>query len=102
MKDHDLNVTAYVSSLKALVTQASSAIPVMPLYISLIYKVMKEEGTHEGRIEQIFGLFENLLVDNPATDEANRLRMDGKRNLMMQHRQKSKHCGSGHSGTSTS
>lgn len=80
MKDHaDLNVTAYVSSLKALVTQASSAIPVMPLYISLIYKVMKEEGTHEGCIEQIFGLFtENLLVDNPATDEANRLRMDGK------------------------
>ena len=40
---------------------------------------MKEEGTHEGCIEQIFGLFtENLLVDNPATDEANRLRMDGK------------------------
>ena len=72
-------VKAYVSSLKALVTQASSAIPVMPLYISLIYKVMKEEGTHEGCIEQIAGLFkQKLLVDSPETDEANRLRMDGK------------------------
>lgn len=75
----DKNVKAYVSSLKALVTQASSAIPVMPLYISLIYKVMKEEGTHEGCIEQITGLFgEKLLVDNPQTDDMNRLRMDGK------------------------
>ncbi len=73
------NVKAYVSSLKALVTQASSAIPVMPLYISLIYKVMKEEGTHEGCIEQIQGLFtEKLAVDGPETDDMNRLRMDGK------------------------
>lgn len=73
------NVEAYVSSLKALVTQASSAIPVMPLYISLIYKVMKEEGTHEGCIEQIQGLFNSkLLVDSPETDDMNRLRMDGK------------------------
>lgn len=78
--DHSaLNVTAHVSSLKALVTQASSAIPVMPLYISLIYKVMKEEGTHEGCIEQINGLFtEKLFADNPETDELNRYRMDGK------------------------
>ncbi|XOV81096.1 MAG: enoyl-ACP reductase FabV [Aestuariibacter sp.] len=75
----NLNVKAYVSSLKALVTQASSAIPVMPLYISLIYRVMKEEGTHEGCIEQIAGLFrEKLLLDNPETDDVNRLRMDGK------------------------
>jgi enoyl-[acyl-carrier protein] reductase/trans-2-enoyl-CoA reductase (NAD+) len=74
-----LNVQANVSSLKALVTQASSAIPVMPLYISLIYKVMKEEGTHEGCIEQIAGLFnERLFTDNPPTDELNRFRMDGK------------------------
>ncbi|GAA6182807.1 MULTISPECIES: enoyl-ACP reductase FabV [Alteromonadaceae] len=80
IKQHsDKNVSAYVSSLKALVTQASSAIPVMPLYISLIYKVMKQEGTHEGCIEQITGLFQQkLLVDSPETDEANRLRMDGK------------------------
>lgn len=73
------NVQAYVSSLKALVTQASSAIPVMPLYISLIYKVMKEEGTHEGCIEQIYGLFEQKLgVSSPDTDDMNRLRMDDK------------------------
>ena len=72
-------VEANVSSLKALVTQASSAIPVMPLYISLIYKVMKEEGTHEGCIEQIAGLFsECLYSDSPTLDEANRYRMDGK------------------------
>ncbi len=75
----DKQVNAYVSSLKALVTQASSAIPVMPLYISLIYKVMKQEGTHEGCIEQVYGLFEQkLLQTDPQTDEVNRLRMDGK------------------------
>ncbi|MDX1705825.1 enoyl-ACP reductase FabV [Pseudidiomarina sp.] len=75
----DLNLEAYVSSLKALVTQASSAIPVMPLYISLIYGVMKEEGTHEGCIEQIYRLFtEGLYADNPELDEAGRLRMDAK------------------------
>jgi len=74
----DINLKAYVSSLKALVTQASSAIPVMPLYISLIYGVMKEEGTHEGCIEQIYRLFtEGLYHDNPQLDEAHRLRMDG-------------------------
>lgn len=74
-----LNVQANVSSLKALVTQASSAIPVMPLYISLIYKVMKEEGTHEGCIEQIVGLFNTCLYgDSPTLDELNRYRMDGK------------------------
>lgn len=74
----DINLKAYVSSLKALVTQASSAIPVMPLYISLIYAVMKEEGTHEGCIEQIYRLFtEGLYHNNPQLDEAHRLRMDG-------------------------
>lgn len=72
-------IKAYVSSLKALVTQASSAIPVMPLYISLIYKVMKDEGTHEGCIEQITGLFRDcLLADEPKLDDMKRLRMDGK------------------------
>ncbi|MDR6981595.1 enoyl-[acyl-carrier protein] reductase/trans-2-enoyl-CoA reductase (NAD+) [Rheinheimera pacifica] len=70
---------AYVASLKALVTQASSAIPIMPLYISLLYRVMKEEGTHEGCIEQINGLFrQGLYSDTPLMDEAGRLRMDGK------------------------
>ena len=70
---------AYVASLKALVTQASSAIPIMPLYISLLYRVMKEEGTHEGCIEQIDGLFRQGLYSNsPIMDDAGRLRMDGK------------------------
>jgi len=74
----DIDLSAYVSSLKALVTQASSAIPVMPLYISLIYRVMKEEGTHEGCIEQIYRLFtEGLYQDNPTLDEAGRLYMNG-------------------------
>ncbi|WP_395341401.1 enoyl-ACP reductase FabV [Ningiella sp. W23] len=73
-----LAVQANVSSLKALVTQASSAIPVMPLYISLIYKVMKQEGTHQGCIEQIVGLFDQrLYAASPPTDDMNRYRMDG-------------------------
>ncbi len=73
----ELNVQANVSSLKALVTQASSAIPVMPLYISLIYRVMKEENTHEGCIEQIAGLYKQCLYsDNPPVDAMNRYRMD--------------------------
>jgi enoyl-[acyl-carrier protein] reductase/trans-2-enoyl-CoA reductase (NAD+) len=68
-----------VSVLKALVTQASSAIPIMPLYISILYKVMKEEGTHEGCIEQIRGLFERqIYTDGQADiDEDGRWRMDG-------------------------
>lgn len=68
-----------VSVLKALVTQASSAIPIMPLYISILYKVMKEEGTHEGCIEQIQGLFERqIYTDGQANiDEEGRWRMDG-------------------------
>ena len=70
---------AYVASLKALVTQASSAIPIMPLYISLLYRVMKAEGSHEGCIEQIYGLFQQALYNNSRSlDEAGRLRMDGK------------------------
>jgi len=70
---------AYVASLKALVTQASSAIPIMPLYISLLYRVMKEQGSHEGCIEQIYGLFTQCLYNsNRQLDEAGRLRMDGK------------------------
>jgi enoyl-[acyl-carrier protein] reductase/trans-2-enoyl-CoA reductase (NAD+) len=75
----DKKVQAYVSSLKALVTQASSAIPVMPLYISLIYKVMKEEGTHQGCIEQIYDLFTDKLTQaKPEVDELGRLYMNDK------------------------
>ena len=68
---------AWVSVNKALVTQASSAIPVVPLYISLLYKVMKEDGTHEDTIEQMDRLFrERLYNGNPQPDEAGRIRVD--------------------------
>ena len=69
--------TARVSVLKALVTQASAAIPIMPLYISLVYKVMKEDGSHEGCIEQLYRLFsECLYTDSPRLDDNNRYRVD--------------------------
>lgn len=70
----DLSGQAYVTSLNAVVTQASSAIPIMPLYISAMFKVMKADGTYEGTIEQIQALFnENLYNDSPRLDEAGRL-----------------------------
>jgi len=73
----DINGNGYVSVNKALVTQASSAIPVIPLYISLLYKVMKDEGVHEGCIEQIERLFsERLYAENMPLDEAGRIRID--------------------------
>jgi enoyl-[acyl-carrier protein] reductase/trans-2-enoyl-CoA reductase (NAD+) len=72
---------AYVAVMKAIVTQASSAIPIMPLYISLLYKVMKESGVHEGAIEQIYRLFATQLYNNKSMDtmnrdEVGRIRMD--------------------------
>lgn len=68
---------AWVSVNKALVTQASSAIPVVPLYISLLYKAMKAEGTHEDCIEQMDRLFRDRLYSgNPQPDEAGRIRVD--------------------------
>ncbi|WP_110650179.1 enoyl-ACP reductase FabV [Salinicola peritrichatus] len=69
---------ANVAVLKSVVTQASAAIPVMPLYISMVYKVMKEQGVHEGTIEQLNRLFaERLYADGePEVDEAGRLRLD--------------------------
>jgi len=69
---------AYVSVNKALVTQASSAIPVIPLYISLLYKIMKAEGIHEGCIEQIQRLYqERLFTGKPVpVDEQGRIRID--------------------------
>ncbi|BDS06155.1 enoyl-[acyl-carrier-protein] reductase [NADH] [Oceaniferula spumae] len=72
-----LNGSAYVSVNKALVTQASSAIPVVPLYISILYKEMKAKGLHEGCIEQIQRLFsDRLYADDPQLDEAGRIRID--------------------------
>lgn len=69
---------ALVSINKALVTQASSAIPVVPLYISLLYKVMKAHGLHEGCIEQIYRLFAERLAPgaNAQCDERGRVRID--------------------------
>lgn len=70
-------VNAYVSVNKALVTQASSAIPIVPLYFAILYKVMKDQGTHEGCIEQISRLFrEKLFQADLASDEEGLLRMD--------------------------
>ncbi|MCR6656901.1 MAG: trans-2-enoyl-CoA reductase family protein [Opitutus sp.] len=69
---------AFISVNKALVTQASSAIPVVPLYISILYKIMKAKGTHEGCIEQIQRLFATHMYNGqtPRFDEAGRVRID--------------------------
>lgn len=74
--------SANVAVLKSVVTQASAAIPVMPLYIALVYKVMKDKGLHEGTIEQLNRLFREQLYRDDGqvfdVDEAGRLRMDDK------------------------
>jgi len=71
------NVDARVSVLKAVVTQASSAIPVMPLYLSILFKEMKAAGTHEGCIEQLTRLFKECIYNaSPRLDDANRFRVD--------------------------
>ena len=70
---------AYVSVNKAVVTQASSAIPVVPLYVSMLFKVMREIGTHEGCIEQTNRLFKDRLYGENASlelDEVGRIRLD--------------------------
>ncbi len=74
----ELGGKAYVSVNKALVTQASSAIPVIPLYISLLYKIMKAQGIHEGCIEQIQRLYSERLYTGKdvPTDENGRIRID--------------------------
>ena len=73
----DINGKAYVSVNKALVTQSSSAIPVIPLYMSFLYRVMKDNRVHEGCIEQIHRLFtERLFLDKVPTDAKGRIRID--------------------------
>src|SRR3954470_15716191 len=69
---------AFISVNKALVTQASSAIPVVPLYISILYKIMKAHGTHEGCIEQVQRLFATHLYNGnqPTLDVKGRIRVD--------------------------
>jgi len=68
---------ARVAVLKAVVTQASSAIPIMPLYLSLLFKAMTEDGSHEGCIEQLYRLYsECIYSDRPRLDDEGRLRVD--------------------------
>ncbi|MGO1295759.1 MAG: enoyl-ACP reductase FabV [Vibrio sp.] len=74
------NGTANVAVLKSVITQASSAIPVMPLYIAMVFKKMREEGVHEGCMEQILRMFNERLFKEdgsaPEVDDENRLRLD--------------------------
>lgn len=77
MREKFPKLQAYVSVNKALVTQASAAIPIVPLYFAILYKVMKEVGNHEGCIEQISRLFkEKLFKESVPTDAEGRIRMD--------------------------
>ncbi len=69
-------VKAYISVNKALVTQSSAAIPIVPLYISILYKVMKSKGSHEGCIEQMRRLFGKLYGGEINLDDEGRIRMD--------------------------
>jgi enoyl-[acyl-carrier protein] reductase/trans-2-enoyl-CoA reductase (NAD+) len=70
-------IKAYISVNKALVTQASSAIPIVPLYFAILYKVMKKKGNHEGCIEQMGRLLhEKLTPSGIAVDEENKIRLD--------------------------
>ena len=73
----EVGVKALISVNKGLVTQASAAIPIVPLYMSVLYKVMKENNVHEGCIEQIERLFkEKKLLADTVTDEHGWVRMD--------------------------
>jgi enoyl-[acyl-carrier protein] reductase/trans-2-enoyl-CoA reductase (NAD+) len=69
---------SFISVNKAVVTQASSAIPVVPLYMSILFKLMKEKGTHEGCIEQMYRLFKDFLYnpDGTKVDDKGRIRID--------------------------
>ena len=76
-KYSDSGIKAYISVNKALVTQSSAAIPIVPLYITILYKVMKEQGLHEGCIEQMYRLFaEKLYAGVPVVDGEGRIRLD--------------------------
>ena len=77
MREKFPKLQSYVAVNKALVTQASAAIPIVPLYFAILYKVMKQAGNHEGCIEQISRLFkEKLLEEQVPVDEEGRIRMD--------------------------
>jgi enoyl-[acyl-carrier protein] reductase/trans-2-enoyl-CoA reductase (NAD+) len=70
----NLQGRAMISVNKAVVTQASSAIPVVPLYNSILFKIMKEKGIHEGCVEQMYRLFSSHFDSN--FDENGRIRLD--------------------------
>lgn len=77
MNEHIEGVEAYVSVNKAVVTQSSAAIPIVPLYISLLFKVMKEKNLHEDCIEQMYRMFHDRLCrEKVVTDEKRLIRMD--------------------------
>lgn len=68
---------ADISVNKALVTQSSSAIPIVPLYVAVMYRVMKDQHVHEGTIEQMYRLWHDYLSQpNPKTDDEHRIRLD--------------------------
>lgn len=71
-----INGEALISVNKALVTQASAAIPVVPLYVAILFKIMKEKGSHEGCIEQMQRLFAERLYSTDGRDAEGRIRMD--------------------------
>ncbi len=73
---NEKGVRAYVSVNKALVTQSSSAIPIVPLYIAILYKIMKEAGNHEGCIEQMYRLFSEFGNNKLNLDADGMIRMD--------------------------
>jgi enoyl-[acyl-carrier protein] reductase/trans-2-enoyl-CoA reductase (NAD+) len=74
---NEIGGSAFVSINKALVTQSSSAIPIVPLYISLLYRIMKEQNLHEGCIEQMYRLFDDrLYAGQIKLDEEGRIRLD--------------------------
>jgi enoyl-[acyl-carrier protein] reductase/trans-2-enoyl-CoA reductase (NAD+) len=80
LRERHPGLDAYVGVMKSVVTQASSAIPVIPLYVSMVFRIMKEKGIHEGTIEQINRLFRDALYRQdgkpPHTDTEGRLRLD--------------------------
>lgn len=77
LNDKYADVKAYVSVNKAVVTQSSSAIPAVPLYLSIMYQVMKEQKLHEGCTEQMVRLFaEKLLHEEVPVDKEGRIRLD--------------------------
>ena len=78
MMQDKLKGHAYVSVAKAVVTRASAVIPAMPLYISILFKIMKDKGIHEGCIEQMYRQFNDKLYSGKGAivDEKHRLRLD--------------------------